>query len=181
MALVPGRTDKNICHFSVPRLAPLVRCFSSPSLAPRPCPARVVKLKTEEMERHTRSKRKVRFEEPPVATVRPRRKAAALEPVVVEETAVPGEATLVEVWVTHRLRCAHCGATSPHMRACACAGAEQSSTCARGGAVRNGGGIFHSSCRDGWPRTQRRARGARGRRASRAAASGYRFHGGHSH
>ena len=95
MALVPGQTDKNICHFSVPRLAPLIRCFSSPSLAPRPCPARVVKLKTEEMERHTRSKRKVRFEEPPVATVRPRRKAAALEPVVVEETAVPGEATLV--------------------------------------------------------------------------------------
>ena len=65
------------------------------------------------MERHTRSKRKVRFEEPPVAAVRPRRKAAALEPVVVEETAVPGEATLVEVRVTHRLGCAHCGASSP--------------------------------------------------------------------
>ena len=146
---------------------------------------RVVKLKDDhDMERHTRSKRKVRFEEPPVdvrtSCSRPRRKAAALEPVVVEETAVPGEATLVEVWVTHRLRCAHCGATSPHMRACACAGAEQSSSCARGGAARNGGGIFHSSCRDGWPRTQRRARGARGRRASRATASGYRLHGGHS-
>ena len=50
--------------------------------------------------RQTRSKRKVRFEEP-VADVRPRprREAAALEPVVVEEAAVPGEATMMEVRV----------------------------------------------------------------------------------
>ena len=177
MALVPGRTDKNICRFFGAQAPYLSAAFRPPAWRRD---ARV-SSKTDEMERHTRSKRKVRFEEPPVTDVRTsRRKAAALEPVVVEETAVPGEATLVEVRVTHRLGCAHCGATSPHMRACACAGADQSSSCARGGAVSNGGGIFHSSCRDGWPRTQRRARGARGRRASRATASGYRLHGGHS-
>ena len=66
------------------------------------------------MERHTRSKRKVRFEEPVADVSRrlvSRRKAAALEPVVVEETAVPGEAMLVEVRVPHQLGCAHCGST----------------------------------------------------------------------
>ena len=84
--------------------------------------SRVVKLKDDhEMERQTRSKRKVRFEEPPVADVRTsRRKAAALEPVVVEETAVPGEATLVEVRVAPaRLRTLWCLITT-HARVCVC-------------------------------------------------------------
>ena len=47
--------------------------------------------------RQTRSKRKVRFEEPADVRPRPRREAAAsAKPVVVEDTAVPGE---IEVWV----------------------------------------------------------------------------------
>ena len=43
--------------------------------------------------RQTRSKRKVRFEEPVADVVRPRprREAAASKPVVAEDTAVPGE------------------------------------------------------------------------------------------
>lgn len=152
MCLRFGRSACRGLLLSVCLIKNLSAVFAPPASE---APQRVVKLsETHEMERHTRSKRKVRFEEPPVADVRtsgsrPRRKAAALEPVVVEETAVPGEATLVEVRVKHQLGCAHCGATSPHMRVCACAGAEQSSSCARGGAVRNGGPFFHSSYRDG--------------------------------
>jgi len=80
----------------------LIRVMSRPSTMP------VSAVDT----RQTRRKRKVRFEEhveEPVA-VRPRprrdRQAAALEPVmepvVVEETSVPGEATMMEVRVACR-------------------------------------------------------------------------------
>ena len=72
--------------------------------------------------RQTRSKRKVRFEEPADVRPRPRREAAALEPVVVEEAAVPGEATMMEVRVVRppaRLRTpSHI--TTTRTRTCIC-------------------------------------------------------------
>ena len=72
--------------------------------------------------RQMRSKRKVRFEEPADVHPRPRREAAALEPVVVEEAAVQGEATMMEVRVVRppaRL-CTPSHITTTRTRTCIC-------------------------------------------------------------